>query len=404
MGKVKNVVIVNDFGSINGGASKIAFQEMYGLKDKGYDVYYFCGVGPVDPNLLNKGIKSVCLSQNDILHSSRVVGAFRGLWNIKARMAFVKLLQNFDTADTVIHIHGWSKSLSASILNVGESLGFQSFITLHDFFLYCPNGGLLNYRRNKICSYSPMSWQCFFCNCDSRSVFQKYWRFLRQIIQNRVLLSCKNISYISISKLSDNLFRLYRPLLVTNLCRIDNPIDAIPVTMQGYDNNIGCKYLFLGRLSEEKGIRLFLKAVTDLGVNAEVWGSGYLLDELKQQYPNVLFRGWVDFEQRKKLIPSIKALVFPSVCYETFGLAVAEMLSLGIPCIVGDKTAAAEMVQDGNNGFLFEIGNLDSLENAILRMEKEYDLLEPLRYFCKEDYSLETHIDKLVKLFETKIK
>lgn len=399
MGKIKNIIVLNDFGTINGGASQIAFQEMTALKDRGFNIFFFCGVGPVDQKIEEKNINIHCLFQQDILNASRITGFFRGLWNVKARNRLKALLRNFSTDDTVIHIHGWSKCLSPSVLRVGEKMGFRTFLTLHDFFLYCPNGGLMDYRKNHICSLKPMSWKCFSCNCDSRSISHKYWRFLRQLLQDYEFAKNKNVTYISISKLSNDLFKRFRPDLVNKLIRIDNPINNKNINRSIKESYIKNRYLFIGRLSEEKGIRLFLEAVKETGVEAEVWGDGYLYEELRVKYPKVVFRGWLDGPQKAKFLPSIKALVFPSVWYETFGLVVAEMLAQGIPCIVGDKTAANELIKDGKSGFLFKIGNKESLKEAILRMEEEYEKLNPLQYFYPENYSIQKHIDKLVSIY-----
>lgn len=395
---VKNVLILNDFGQINGGASKIAFTEMLALKQRGMNVIFLCGVGPVDTIVEKAGIECYCLNQKDILTGSKMVGFFRGLWNSKARKTLYGILSKYSTSDTVVHIHGWSKCLSASILNVADNLGFKSFVTLHDFFLYCPNGGLLNYKTNRICELTPMSAKCLACNCDSRSILQKYWRYVRQILQDDILRHTSHVSYISISKLTQNLFLKFRPTLTDKLFRIDNPID-LPAYKDDVHNSSGDRYLFVGRLSEEKGIRLFLEAVTQAHVKAEIWGDGYLMEELSQKYPEVIFRGWVDDSQKRTYLSSIKALVFPSVWYETFGLVVAEMLSMGIPCIVGDRTAASELIKDGHNGILYKIGNLASLKNAISQMEKLSSSMNARDYFDKEEYSVQKHVERLIKLY-----
>ena len=400
MEKLKNILVINDRGYISGGAGKIAFTEMLALKQRGYNVIYFCGIGPVSPEVEQNGIKSYCLNQESILKESRIVGFCRGLWNIKARRMLFDILSKYNPAETVIHIHGWSKCMTASIMNVGDKMGFKTFITLHDFFLYCPNGGLLVYKRNMICEEKPLSFKCLMCNCDNRSILHKYWRYVRQIIQDAVLRKCSNVSYISISKLSNDLFLQFRPDWSEKLYRIDNPIDFdVKPSKMAVSERKGEKYLFVGRLDEEKGIRLFLKAVSQTGVKAEVWGDGNLMEELKVKYPDVLFRGWVKDEQKMEYLNNIKALVFPSVLYETFGLVVAEMLSLGIPCIVGDKTAASELVADGKSGILYKIGDLSSLKDAIRKMEQCYDTLHPIEYFDSDSYTVKKHIDKLVKLY-----
>lgn len=77
--------------------------------------------------------------------------------------------------------------------------------------------------------------------------------------------------------------------------------------------------------------------------------------------PRIKFTGWVTGKEKEYYIKTAKAFVFPSKCYETFGLSVAEMQSGGVPCIVPDMNAAAEQIIDGETGFIFQTGNLESL-------------------------------------------
>ena len=78
MPSVKNIVIVNDFGSINGGAAQVAIHTALGLAWLGYRVYYFCAVPPVDRELAaNSNIQVVCTQQADLLSSGSRFSASR---------------------------------------------------------------------------------------------------------------------------------------------------------------------------------------------------------------------------------------------------------------------------------------------------------------------------------------
>ena len=390
---ISNVIFLNDYGCVNGGTLKIAISEARELKRRGLGVVFCCGVEPIDPTLDAVGIKVVCTRQKDILHENRLKAILTGVWNTKARKALKSILAKYSPNDTVIHIHGWTKCLSPSVLNVGDKMGFKTYITLHDFFLYCPNGGLFNYQKCEICSIRPMSANCMITHCDARSHLQKYWRVLRQLVQNQMLKKNHRIQFISISKLSDRLFIENRPLWQNRLRRIDNLVDFTN-NMSGKLNERG-HYLFIGRLSEEKGAKLFLEAMKQLKLKGEIWGDGYLMDELVRNYPDAIFRGWVNANEKQEFLSNIKALGFPSIWYETFGLVVAEMLANNIPCIVGNKTAAAELIKEGKNGYLFEIGNLDSLKSAILKMEDNYEALSPAENFNVNRYTKDCHIEQL---------
>ena len=101
-----------------------------------------------------------------------------------------------------------------------------------------------------------------------------------------------------------------------------------------------CSNIFLcvGRVSEEKGVEDFCKAITELqkcaDIRGQVVGVGPLLDTLKQRYPQIEFVGWVNSAQLTKYYQVARALIFPSICNEGSPLTIPEAMSAGLPCIV----------------------------------------------------------------------
>lgn len=133
--KFKTIVVVNDFSFVNGGAGQVAISSAIGLLAKGYRVILFTAVGPVDENLAKQGIEVVCLNQYDILHDpNRMRAIIQGVWNVKAKVVFEKLLRTLNRTETIIHFHAWSKGLSSSLFSVTKKQGFKTVVTLHDFF------------------------------------------------------------------------------------------------------------------------------------------------------------------------------------------------------------------------------------------------------------------------------
>ena len=62
----KKIILVYDFAFINGGAAKVAITEAIALAERGYDVTFFAGVGPVDEKIISAGVKVVCLEQTEL--------------------------------------------------------------------------------------------------------------------------------------------------------------------------------------------------------------------------------------------------------------------------------------------------------------------------------------------------
>lgn len=75
---------------------------------------------------------------------------------------------------------------------------------------------------------------------------------------------------------------------VSNI-RINNPIET-KFTTEYVSIEKNETYLFIARLSLEKGLDLFCDAISQLGLKGCVLGDGYLLESYRQKYPTIEFR------------------------------------------------------------------------------------------------------------------
>lgn len=398
---VRNIIIINDFAHINGGAGKVAISSAVGLSGLGYNVVLFSAVPPVCKELAESNVKVVCLGQCDILSdANRARAMVNGVWNRLARKEFRKLLSAYNPGDTVVHYHAWIKALSASVLNVAAKCGFRSVVTLHDYFLFCPNGGLFNYRTLKICDRKASSLGCLACNCDARNYPQKVWRYIRQMVQWHALKKAGKVNVIYISELNRKVSLPYLRGVTGKWYYVSNPVEL--GTGAKVDIASNKKYLCIARLSKEKGVELFCKAMEELHLEGCVLGDGYLMEELKGKYKNVDFVGWVDGREKEEYLGRATCLVFPSLWYEGAPLTVLEMMSYGIPCIVPDRCAASEEIDDGRTGYVFKSGNLESLKAAIMKYEKsgkQHMQDRIAETFDADRFTLASHCRRLVEVY-----
>lgn len=398
---LENIILVIDAAHINGGAAKVALSSAVGLSQRGYHVVVLSSIMPIDRRLEENGVRVVCTGQPDILSNpSRLSAAILGVWNFKAYKTFKRILTDYPPENTVIHFHEWSKALSASVWSAVKGRNYRIVVTLHEYFLFCPNGGLYHYKQNRICHLKASSPTCYLCNCDARNYPQKLWRDIRQVVQNHIIRNCHDLHFIYISELNRSACFPYLKDMAANWFYLRNPIDLNESLWIDITRND--TYLFVGRISTEKGIRLFCQAITELGLKGCVLGDGPLKAEMEHTYPHIKFVGWVTGERKDQEIRKGKALVFPSLWYEGAPLTIVEMKSYGLPCIVPDRCAASEEIQDGKSGFIFKSGNLDSLKEAILKLERcnIQTLQSEIRsHFDSSLYSLETHCEGLQKIY-----
>ena len=128
--KVNNVIIVNDFNYIQGGASKVAIDTARLLKDNGLNVYFFSAVNKKDDEI--DSINYITTNQQEALkEKNKLKGLINGIYNFKAKKEFKKLLENFNREDTIIHVHGWTKALSSSVFDIAFKIALLFCISSH---------------------------------------------------------------------------------------------------------------------------------------------------------------------------------------------------------------------------------------------------------------------------------
>ncbi|WP_442756373.1 glycosyltransferase [Methylocystis sp. JAN1] len=369
------VVICVDHAYVSGGQSKVAIESAVGLKAAGARVIFFAACGPVDERLAAAGVEVVCLGQHDILgNPSRLAAARQGVWNARAAAVLEKTLDQLSYDRTIVHVHGWAKALSPSIAKPIRAANLPAVYTMHEYFLHCPNGGFYDFRKGAVCPLKPMSAACWLTNCDSRNYPFKLWRNVRMFVAQRVAHLAETFSDIVL--LSDLQEKALAACLPTGAAihRVTNPVEAEPLGRKA-DPRSG-DFLFVGRLSAEKGAFLFAEAARRAGATPVFVGDGPIAAELQARFPQARLMGWKSPQQARQAMRAARALVFPSLWYETFGLTALEAKAMGTPAIVADGCAAREAVEDRVTGLWFKSGDADSLASAIRELKNDAAIAE----------------------------
>ena len=398
-----NIIIINDFAHVNGGASQVALSSAMALAKHDHTVTFFSAVGPITPELSShSNLKVFCTNQYEILKDpNRLRAIAQGIWNFKAARSISEILNLCDPQKTIVHIHAWTKALSSSVISKTLKLGFKVVLTLHDYFIACPNGGFFNYPQNKVCRLHPMSLKCMIANCDSRNFLHKLWRVTRKLIQIKLGSIPEGIKhFIVISDFSRAVLEPYLPNNAVIHC-IDNPIDVPKKEPVKIHENTAL--VAVGRLSKEKGSRLLAETSYRLGTKAIFVGDGEDRDLIFRFNPNAEITGWVSHEEVIAYLGKARALVFPSLLFETQGLAVCEAAAMGVPAIVPDTCAAKEMVINGVSGLWFEGGNGDDLADKMTILQdrniaQRMGLAAYTRHWSNP-MTMDNHINQLEKVY-----
>jgi glycosyltransferase involved in cell wall biosynthesis len=133
-------------------------------------------------------------------------------------------------------------------------------------------------------------------------------------------------------------------------------------------SNRPLKLLFVGGLSQRKGIANLLEAVALLGDAVSLTIVGHKPEEDCQPLNTALklhhYIPSLPHDAILQLMREHDVFVFPSL-FEGFGLVITEAMSQGTPVITTDRTAGADFIVNGENGWLVKAGSTASLKQCI---------------------------------------
>lgn len=160
---------------------------------------------------------------------------------------------------------------------------------------------------------------------------------------------------------------------VRNVLAISCGIDAHNYT-PNLEPRTENRILFLGRLVEEKQIdkliRAFAKLDASLDAKLEIVGGGDQEGKLKALATalgvrdRVHFSGYVDEAYLRDALTRATVFAMPSIA-ELQSISTMEAMASGLPIVGADAMALPHLVHDGENGFLFEPGNVDELAEKL---------------------------------------
>jgi glycosyltransferase involved in cell wall biosynthesis len=130
-------------------------------------------------------------------------------------------------------------------------------------------------------------------------------------------------------------------------------------------------YLFAGRLAPEKGIATIPTAwalLPDSAATCRIAGSGPLDDQVAAaavRDPRLIPLGTLDRPALAAELGRARALIFPSIWREPFGLTIVEAFASGTPVIAARFGAPANLVDEGVTGLFFRPGDAADLADQI---------------------------------------
>lgn len=346
---------------------------------------------------------------NDAVGSMRALElAARSVWNPASERTLRRLLLEF--RPDVVHVHNTLPILSPSTFTAARRAGAAVVQTLHNYRMICPSATL--YRDGRPCEL------CVSHALQLPSVRHACYRGSRPAT---AVVAAGTALHRMLGTYTRNVDRF---ITLTEFARqklIEGGVPARQLvvkpnfaeTPEAVRADVGPTALFVGRLSEEKGVRTLVDAWTrhsDLPP-LRIVGDGPLrplVAALATSNNKVSVLGALRHDAVVAEMCAAGLLVFPSLSFETFGLTIVEAFSVGLPIVASRLGSAAEIVEDGQTGLHFEPGSADALAASVKRLMSDRPLNlamgERALQAYRMRYTPEANLDLLLKFYADAIR
>lgn len=172
------------------------------------------------------------------------------------------------------------------------------------------------------------------------------------------------------------------------------------------------RVLFVGRLTTEKHVEVTLQAIAklvpELDIVFDIVGGGDQRRNLEQAAhrlgldDRVVFHGRTSEADLRAAYTRADVFAIASIA-ELQSIATMEAMASGLPIVAADAVALPHLVTDGENGYLFEPGNVDDLADKLRRVltasPEEYLRMQQASLTAVEAHDIQKTLDTFEKLY-----
>jgi glycosyltransferase involved in cell wall biosynthesis len=363
------VLLLHNYYQQSGGEDVVVEQEKLLLESNGHDVQLLTAD--------NHSISSL---------AARARVAMETTYSLTSRRSVGDMIRSF--RPNLVHVHNFFPLFSPSVYDACRAAGVPVVQTLHNFRLIC--AGAVLFRGGRVCEAcvgKTIAWPGILYGCyrNSRTgtasltamvSLHKAWGTWNKKVD----------AYIALTKFGrDKLIAGGVPserLWVKPNFVFDAPAQG------SHDGGFG---LFVGRLSAEKGISNLISAWSRLAParRIKIAGDGPLLPKLRTAAavnPNIEILGKQSREAVRALMKQATFLLFPSRCYETFGMVIVEAYAAGLPVLASRLGSMAELVRDGETGMLFDPDDPAEIARCAEQMFSSQSTVKKMSAAAREEY------------------
>ena len=342
------ILFVNKFLYPRGGAETYFLKLGEYFEKEGHQVAYF---GMADEKNI-VGNPWGLYTRNKDFHSTgfqRFLYPFSILYSVDAYRKMRNLIRRF--APDIIHMNNINFQLTPSIIDAAWKEGVPVIQTVHDSQMVCPGHLLYQARTQTLCRkcLDGSKWNCFRHRCIHGSRIKSLLGSMEGILYDWKKSYDRVLLYLCPSEFMESI--LLTSPRYQGKTRVMHNFIQLPEKSYGPKKDY---ILYFGRLSEEKGISLFLELCDRFpGLSFKIAGSGPWEEQCRSR-KNAEYLGLLTGERLKRVIAQARLVIYPSVCYENCPLSILEAISLGTPVIASQRGGSRELMENGKNGILVE--------------------------------------------------
>ncbi len=293
----------------------------------------------------------------------------------------------------VIHYHNISL-LGPKVLEHGSGI---KLYTMHEYWLVCPTHVLFKFNR-EACRHP----QCLLCTLSYGRPPQ-WWRY-SALLET----AAKHVdAFIAPTRFSMNKHReMGFDASISHLPHFVPAVDEASPAPELNENQAPEKpyFLFVGRLEKLKGVQTLVPVFRRYAKSRLLLaGAGAYEPQLRRLAAgcvNVEFLGHLSESQLRHLYRGATGIILPSLCFESFSLALVEALSHKTPVIGRKLGAVAEMIAQSGGGIAYDTEDelVAAMETLVADPERRRTLGERGYEAYKKNWTVEAHMKRYFEI------
>lgn len=363
------IALAHKFFHITGGAEVFFFECARVLEKNGHEVSFFSTKSELNRPTSDERyfIKAPEYREGSLLSRASQIG--RMAYSKQAKERFAQLLA--DKKPDLVHVFAIHVHLSPSILVAAHEVGVPVVMSCNDYKHICPNYKL--YHHGHICTdcVGGKFYKAAINRCCKDSLTYSVASSIEAYVHGAMNVYEKYVhTFLFASEfMAKETERFWQRSFRWRMLR--NPFDSTQFPLSSEADDYG---LFFGRLVEEKGVDVLLRAAAQAPqVRLKIVGDGpesARLEKFARELglAGVEFLGPVWGDDLNRLLARCRFVVVPSVWHENFPYVINQAFAFGKPIIGSDRGGIPELVDHGRRGLIYGAEDPVTLAEAMRQL------------------------------------